>query len=175
MQFDTNSSEGLSILKLDKDFPKVQDPNGMIPPLNYIVTEAEYNKLIQNPNPKITADNFWIDAGGNISRGRELIRIFYNRVYFANYYFTNSKPGWKTDRGMIYVVYGPPHEIEKSAHVEIWKYKLKSEGTDVKFTFNYSPNKFGINKYTLSRSNNQEWRWTEAVYAWTSGDLFIYD
>ena len=147
----------------------------MSEPLIYITTDAEFKKLNGEGNPKLIADNFWIKTGGNTERGRELIRLYYNRVYFANYYFTNHKPGWETDRGMVYIVYGPPHNIEKSATGEIWKYDIKGKTIPVKFNFEYSPNKYGINNYKLLRNNSQEWGWTEAIYSWTSGDIFLFD
>ncbi len=174
-QFDTLSNEGLSVLKLDQDFPKIQDPKGLIPPLTYITTSAEYKNLINGENAKLLADNFWIKNGGNVDRGRELIRLFYNRVYFSNYYFTNNKPGWETERGMVYIVYGPPHQIDKSAEQEIWIYNRKGQSLPIKFTFKYRPNKYSINKFQLSRKNSQEWGWTEAIYAWSSGDIFLFD
>ncbi len=174
-KFDTTSDEGLSVLKLDSNFPKIHEPEGLIPPLVYITTSAEYNSLNGRENAKLAADNFWIKNGGNVDRGRELIRLYYNRVYFSNYYFTNDKPGWETDRGMVYIVYGPPERIEKTAQQETWIYNRKEQGLPAKFTFNYSPNKYSINKFRLSRTNSQEWGWSEAVYAWSNGEIFLFD
>ena len=36
----------------------------------------------------------------------------YRRIAYANQHFQSSIPGWKTDRGRIYIVYGPPDEID---------------------------------------------------------------
>jgi GWxTD domain-containing protein len=36
----------------------------------------------------------------------------YRRILFANEHFGISGPGWKTDRGRIYILWGPPDEIE---------------------------------------------------------------
>jgi GWxTD domain-containing protein len=36
----------------------------------------------------------------------------YRRIKYADDRFTNKIPGWKTDRGRIYIMYGPPDEIE---------------------------------------------------------------
>ena len=175
VRFDTTSSHGISILKLNEDFPKTKEPEGLIPPLKYITSDAEFDALNLTTEPKKTADKFWVKTGGNIPKGRELIRLFYNRVYFSNYYFTNTSPGWMTDRGMIYVVYGPPHRIKKDAHSETWIYERKSDSDLIEFTFNYQPNQYALNNYILDRSNSHTWHWAEAVYAWTSGDIFLYD
>ena len=36
----------------------------------------------------------------------------YRRIAYANEHFASGIPGWKTDRGRIYITYGPPDEIE---------------------------------------------------------------
>src|SRR5208282_443624 len=37
---------------------------------------------------------------------------YYRRIVFANQSFSCTIPGWKTDRGHIYIQYGPPDEID---------------------------------------------------------------
>jgi GWxTD domain-containing protein len=41
----------------------------------------------------------------------ELMDEYYRRVAFANRSFTTFREGWKTDRGMVYIILGPPDEI----------------------------------------------------------------
>ena len=36
----------------------------------------------------------------------------YRRIAYANEHFAAGKAGWRTDRGRIYIVFGPPDEIE---------------------------------------------------------------
>ena len=36
----------------------------------------------------------------------------YRRIAYANERFSSSRPGWRTDRGRIYIAWGPPDEIE---------------------------------------------------------------
>jgi GWxTD domain-containing protein len=36
----------------------------------------------------------------------------YRRIAYANQHFESFVPGWKTDRGRVYIVYGPPDELE---------------------------------------------------------------
>ncbi len=172
IRFDTNSKAGVSLLRLPESFPKVEKPEELIPPLTYITTDAEFNNLLLEANPKLAADNFWQKTAGGIDRGREMIRLYYNRVYYSNYYFTSTREGWKTDRGMVYVVYGPPEELKKTPEQEIWTYKNKTDGTPIVFTFNYQPNRYNLNNYQLQRSQSEGWRWTETVYTWTSGQIF---
>jgi GWxTD domain-containing protein len=39
----------------------------------------------------------------------------YRRIAYANEHFAAGKQGWRTDRGRIYIAYGPPDEIESHA------------------------------------------------------------
>jgi len=36
----------------------------------------------------------------------------YRRIAYANEHYAAGIPGWKTDRGRMYIIYGPPDEIE---------------------------------------------------------------
>ncbi|MFZ1731598.1 MAG: GWxTD domain-containing protein [Bacteroidota bacterium] len=53
---------------------------------------------------------------------------YYNRVAFANQKYGHYIAGWKTDRGMVYILYGPPDYIDRhpvdveSKPYEIWEY-----------------------------------------------------
>lgn len=53
---------------------------------------------------------------------------YYNRVAYANQQFGHYMAGWKTDRGMVYILYGPPDYIDRhpldteSKPYEIWEY-----------------------------------------------------
>ncbi len=55
----------------------------------------------------------------------------YRRIAYANVHFAHEIPGWKTDRGQIYIVYGPPGEIKTDSArgsddsvkpTEVWHY-----------------------------------------------------
>ena len=60
----------------------------------------------------------------------ELMEEYYIRVNYVNEYFNMSwKQGWETDFGMIYILFGPPDEIQRSnptsmsnAVYQIWSY-----------------------------------------------------
>ena len=45
------------------------------------------------------------------SAGNGFQEGYYRRVRFANEEFTQYKDGWKTDRGMIYILFGPPNQV----------------------------------------------------------------
>lgn len=53
----------------------------------------------------------------------------YRRLAFANEHFAATAPGWKSDRGRIYIVYGPPDSIQTQASTsttpaeQFWVYR----------------------------------------------------
>jgi len=68
----------------------------------------------------------------------------YRRIAYANSHFAAGKPGWETDRGRIYIKYGPPDEIESHpaadnrihSPYEEWMYHhIDGVGDMVIFTF----------------------------------------
>ena len=137
-------------------------------------------------NHKIALDDFWIKIGGNIEKSRELIRIYYTSVLYSNYYFTSYKQGWMTERGMIYVIYGPPDKIYKSSEGEIWGYKkpvIKSRWGgrySVKedylyFTFKHRDNIFSDNDFYLSRTETLVTNWDKAILSWRKGIVYRLD
>ncbi|MFW6232503.1 MAG: GWxTD domain-containing protein, partial [Bacteroidota bacterium] len=38
---------------------------------------------------------------------------YYTRIETADKNFTSYTEGWRTDKGMVYVIYGTPHNIER--------------------------------------------------------------
>jgi len=71
----------------------------------------------------------------------------YQRLAYANQYFAAGVPGWKTDRGRIYIVYGPPDQIERHPNgavlgalprysYEVWHYQnMKGADRDISVEF----------------------------------------
>jgi GWxTD domain-containing protein len=179
-------NEGFTLFNFGPGFPAMTTPEDMIEPLAYIASEEEMNSLRSSIRPKLALDDFWIGCGGNIDKARELIRIYYTRVLYTNFYFTSYKEGWRTDRGMIYLIYGPPDKIHKSSDEESWGYRksvIKSSwGTrySVKedylyFNFKKRVNKFSDNEYTISRSETVVSYWDKAISSWRKGIVFRLD
>jgi len=174
-QPDTNTQAGLTLMNFGESYPKVQEVKQLIEPIAYLATSIEYNELLKATNQKLAVDNFWLDKSGNIEKARELIRVYYNRVYFANYYFTSFKPGWKTDRGMIFIIYGPPQSVKVSATQEKWIYYKNNYTTSVTFTFDHNPTAFAPENYTLQRSDAYDTYWRSAVETWRKGNIYLIE
>lgn len=110
--------------------------------------------------------NFW--KSRNVLKPEEAWYKYYQKVKSVNNDFTNFKiPGYLTDRGRVYLQYGPPntiHSVENASSsypYQIWHYyKLKNQ-SDRKFVFVNTD--FATNEYRLEFSNafgevtNSEW------------------
>ncbi len=89
-----------------------------IGPLQYVMNYKDWIHL-KHATPeeqKKLYKEFW-DKRNPLpnSKTNPLLEEFYRRVQFANEYFSSSgTAGWKTDRGRIYIIYGPPDDIYKN-------------------------------------------------------------
>jgi GWxTD domain-containing protein len=174
-QLDTSIDAGLNLFNFGESYPKVQETKQLIESVAYLATSAEYDALKKAVNKKLALDNFWIEKAGNIEKARELIRVYYNRVFFANYYFTSFKPGWKTARGMIFVIYGPPQSVKVTPSQEKWIYYKNNFATMVTFTFDHTPTSFSLDNYTLQRSDSYDTYWRNAVDTWRKGNIYMIE
>lgn len=178
--------EGLVLYNFGPDHPTMTSPETMIPPLAYIATQEEMDTMLTAEKQKLALDNFWLRRTGSIERSKELIRIYYNRTLYANYYFTSYKAGWLTDRGMIYIVYGPPDKIYKNPEGESWGYRkprVKSrwgsrysvEDQYLWFNFRKEKNVFSDRDFVLNRASTPISYWDIAVARWREGKVFRLD
>lgn len=174
-QLDTSVAEGVSIMNFGESFPKLETPQEMLKPLVYITSSNEYEELASKKNLKLAIDEYWLSKAENMERARELIRIYYNRVFLANYYFTSSLEGWKTDRGMVYIIYGPPNSLEKTHDVEKWIYYKRNNKDEAVFTFNRQYSMYSQDRYKLERSDSYNFSWRSAVQTWREGKVFQLD
>jgi GWxTD domain-containing protein len=89
----------------------------LVEPLRYVTDEKEWAALTKGDNPEKALADFWKKRDPTPeTTENELYNEFYRRVETANIQFGFSRqPGWNTDRGHVYIVYGAPDEIEKSS------------------------------------------------------------
>lgn len=168
-----DDEKGAYISHFLPDYPKTTSAIELIEPLQYIANDQEYQLLLNSENKKLAVDEFWLSKTEHIENARELIRIYYNRVMYANYYFTSYKEGWKTDRGMIYIIYGPPMKIHKSDNTETWIYGLK-RSEQLVFKFKRNDENIDPEYFELIRGGGNVTRWQEAVQTWRKGRIFVY-
>lgn len=99
--------------------------------LKYIATSGEIKKLTNaaEEEKKDKFEKFWKSKDPTPdTEVNELKKEYYRRVGFANRNFGKYLPGWMTDRGMVYIVLGPPDHIDRYPYeintkpYQVWKY-----------------------------------------------------
>jgi GWxTD domain-containing protein len=161
-----NENPGLTIFRFHDHFPQVKNPEQLVPPLRYLTSRREFEELIAAEDAKQAVDNFWISIAGNENLAVELIRSYYGRVEQANKLFTSFKEGWKTDRGMIYIIFGEPKTVYKREDIETWIYGDQGNRVFLTFDFIRAINPFTQNDYELQRNPDFKEQWYNAVLFW---------
>jgi len=167
---DTSQNQGITFFNFGNNFPLIKTPTQMLNPLAYLTSQTEFKKYKQMPNKKLAVDEFWLKASNNANSAKGLVRVYYNRVKFANIYFTSYKEGWKTDRGMIYIIYGAPSIINKSNKVERWIYS--NQNSLMQFTFVNTPNTYTDNNFEVKHNEAYSIFWYKAIDTWRNGRIF---
>ena len=87
----------------------------------YIITDEErevFQKLTSLEEKEQFIEQFWFRRDPDPkSIYNEFKEEHYRRIAYANDKFTSGFPGWMTDRGRVYIIHGPPAEIERYSRV----------------------------------------------------------
>ncbi|MBI4648880.1 MAG: GWxTD domain-containing protein [Bacteroidia bacterium] len=172
IQTDTVTNKGLTLFNFGDNYPLFNTPENLLKPIRYLTQKKEYEKLELFEYKKIGVDNFWLENAGNINRAKELIKVFYNRAMYANIYFTSHTQGWSTDRGMLYIIFGPPNTIYKTNETEQWLYGDNIAIPTMTFLFNKMNEPFSDNNFVLVRNEDFAKSWYQAVDTWRNGRIF---
>jgi len=167
-----NSFEGLTLYTVDETFPGVSNSLEMINCTRYIMSKVEYEKCINAEDKKEAIDAFWLNIGGSNERAVELLKRYYGRVKEANKNYSSYTHGWKSDRGMIYIVFGKPGNVFHSKSSEVWIYGNEANPNALRFVFNKTQNPFSENDYVLERSPFYKEPYHTAVEYWRQGLIF---
>jgi len=99
--------------------------------LRYIATDEEYKKLkeAEGEQRREVWLEFWKERDPTPGTpANEMRTEYYRRIEYANANFSVVSTGWRTDRGRVYIVYGPPDDIERhpmeidGRPYQIWHY-----------------------------------------------------
>ncbi|MGA2183515.1 MAG: GWxTD domain-containing protein [Bryobacteraceae bacterium] len=84
--------------------------------VGYIITDEErraFRDLQTDEERQSFVEQFWLRRDPTPdTEENEFKEEHYRRIAYANDHYASGIPGWKTDRGRIYIMYGPPDEIE---------------------------------------------------------------
>ena len=111
--------------------------------IKYLLPQNELDKLKQMLTPEAKREylsNFWSQRNPDPTKSMNEYRMLYlKRAELANDQFGGFRDGWKTDMGRVFMLYGPPSDIERHpsspterAYQE-WTYEQLQGG--VKFIF----------------------------------------
>ncbi len=101
----------------------------------YIITKAEreqFKGLTTSEERVAFIARFWQRRDPTPETPEQEAKLeHYHRLAFANKFFGAGRPGWRTDRGRIYILLGPPDQIDSDpmgrwAHqypTEVWIYR----------------------------------------------------
>lgn len=168
IQADTQSTQGVYLNYIDQpEYPKLTQLYDLIESTRYITKDVEYETLRRAPQQKVALDEFWLKLGVTQTRAKELLRLYYHRVQVANAQFTTYKEGWKTDRGIIYIVFGQPDRVQKKGNREYWYYDPTVDHAPVEFYFELQ-----AGQYLLERSSYHEPHWKAHIYDWRQGRVY---
>jgi GWxTD domain-containing protein len=104
----------------------------------YIITDQEraaFQQLSTDAEREQFVEQFWQ------VRGPAVKEEHYRRIAYANEHFASSVPGWETDRGRIYITYGPPDEIDARVTADAfplqsWRYNhIEGLGNNIVVAF----------------------------------------
>jgi GWxTD domain-containing protein len=84
--------------------------------VSYIITDEErsaFMRLQTDEERETFIENFWLRRDPSPDTiENEFKEEHYRRIAYANEHYASGIPGWKTDRGRIYITYGPADEVE---------------------------------------------------------------
>jgi GWxTD domain-containing protein len=82
----------------------------------YIISPEERSAFLQlqtNEEREQFIEQFWLRRSSNPDMpDNDFKEEHYRRIAYANEHYASGIPGWKTDRGRIYIIWGAPDEIE---------------------------------------------------------------
>jgi GWxTD domain-containing protein len=168
----TEEDNGYGFLVVDDRFPRLTMPDKLTEPLIYMSTNSEISSLKEAQEFKKALDLYFLGmTSGNQPLAKSIIRSYFRRVEKTNQLFTTYKEGWKTDKGMIYLILGPPSRVQRNGNREVWLYAQSANFSEIIFTFYKKPNQFSEDHYELVRYPEYGAYWFPFVEAWRTGSV----
>ncbi|HEY2912918.1 MAG TPA: GWxTD domain-containing protein, partial [Candidatus Angelobacter sp.] len=127
--------------------------------VRWIITDEElsaFKKLSNNAERDIFIEGFWQRRDPTPDTAEnEYKEEHYRRIAYANEHYAAGMPGWRTDRGRIYIMYGPPTSTDshpmggpyqrpaeegggstETFPFEVWRYRyLEGIGQEIEIEF----------------------------------------
>ena len=145
--------------------------------VSYIITDEErkaFKALKTDEERDQFIENFWLRRDPDPDTPEnEYKEQYFERIQYANEKFSSGIPGWRTDRGRIYIMFGKPDELESHPSggayerpswegggststypFETWWYRyIEGIGSDIEIEF-VDPS--GSGEYRIARSPDEK-------------------
>jgi GWxTD domain-containing protein len=142
------------------NYPEIKTVKELAAPLVYLMSDKEFEQLMSIEDEqtlKSAIDRFWLSNIENPNIAKEVIELYYDRVEEANKLFSSFKEGWKTDTGMIYILFGYPWYVEESTRRMVWSYSYDRNDPYTNFLFTQPKTKskfFPFEHFILRRTSD---------------------
>ena len=158
-------------------FPQITTLDEMVEALVYVARRQELDHIRAaetTEEKKRRFDAFWGALIPEASRAANLLKLYYSRVEEANLLYTTYKEGWKTDRGMVYILFGSPLYVDTQLEYEVWRYSYDEYDNIGSFAFTrrrlYASGGL-FEAYLLNRDPSYEAGWRRALRRWRRGEV----
>jgi GWxTD domain-containing protein len=98
----------------------------------YIISPNERNAFLQldtNEEREQFIEQFWLRRSTNPDLpDNDFKEEHYRRIAYANEHFASGIPGWKTDRGRMYIMWGPADEVDAHPMGGTWDRPMEDGG-----------------------------------------------
>jgi hypothetical protein len=110
---------------------------------------------------------------------KNVISLFYSRVEEANKRFSCYKEGWKTDMGMLFILLGPPWQVETPVQQIVWHYGYNRTDRTLSFVFDElrptGKQRHGFRTYMLQRRPYYAQLMNMKIQDWLDGSVLTRD
>lgn len=98
----------------------------------YIISPEERNAFLQldtNEEREQFIEQFWLRRSSNPDApDNDFKDEHYRRIAYTNEHFASGIPGWKTDRGRLYIMWGPADEVDSHPMGGTWDRPMEMGG-----------------------------------------------
>ena len=153
------------------------DPSWRLGPIRYILIvkeDQEYKTLGTEAERAAFIEKFWaaLDPTPGTSENERRTEFWKRQAEADRMFQEGMTPGWRTDRGKFYILFGPPDEREQQGPYEIWKYiALPNREADPEVMVRFHRNSHG--EFRVGMTKTEYWDPSQQSDGPAVGDTFL--
>ncbi len=159
------------------NYPSLKSARELLMPMQYIMREKEFENYASystNDSIKVAIDSYWLSHIKSRTKALQVLELYYSRVEDSNKQFSSFKEGWKTDPGMVYILFGPPLYVDYEFNKMTWIYTFDTANRQPAITFDLvrsNDNSYPFNHYILRRNQNLSQLEYAQINSWNDGSI----